>query len=160
MTKKRLISLLLALTMLFSLVLTACSSDEDEVEEDLGEDLRNNIAVTIYAITKDDSTKEAIAQVEEKISNYCFAKLKTKIDLRLYKESEYQAALDAMYDKFNEQDEADRLAAEAAASASKSIRAYKKTLTPEELSAYEKAEREAAREREKEAKKELRPRGA
>ena len=153
---KRLLSLLLATVLVLSLVLTACSSsEEDEVDDDLSTDLRNNIAITIYGITEDDTTKEAIALVEEKISNYCFAKMKTKIDLRLYKESDYQAALDAMYDKFNEQDEAKRVAAEAAASASKSLRAYKKTLTPEELAAYEKSEREAAREKEKEAKKAL-----
>ena len=109
---KRLLSLLLAMVLVLSLVLTACSSDdEDEVDEDLSEDIRNNIAITIYGITGDDSTKEAIDLVEEKISNYCFAKMKTKIDLRLYKESEYQAALDAMYDKFNEQDEANRIPA-------------------------------------------------
>lgn len=138
-----------------SLVLTACSDSSDDVDADLSEDLRNNIAITIYGITGDDSTEEAIAMVEEKISNYCFALLKAKIDLRLYKRSEYQAALDAMYEKFNEQDEKARLAAEQAASASKSLRDAKKKMSPEELTAYEKKEREAARAKEKEAKKVL-----
>ena len=144
---KRFISLILALILAMSLVLTSCSSSEDEdtVSDDDVTDLRNNIGVVIYGITGDDSTEDGIALVEEKISNYCYAKYKTKVDLRLFKESEYQTALDDMYDKFNELDEAAEQAKKEAAEISKSIKASVNKLSADEKADYEKKQREEAR---------------
>lgn len=152
---KRLISLLLAVVMLLSLCLTACSnsSEDEEDEKKTDETLRQNVVLTIYAVTADSTTEEGLAAVEEKINNYCIAKYKTGIDLRFYKASEYQNALNDMYDKFAALDEEEAIAAKAAAEASASKKAYLKTLTLEERRAYEKEERIAAKKAEEEAKK-------
>ena len=152
---KRLLGLLMAVIMMLSLILTSCSDAETDDADDIGsEDLRNNIGITLYAITNDSSTEEGIAAVEEKLSNYSVAKYKTKIDLRLYKESEYQAAIDAMLDKFNEQEEAKKKADEEKKAADKSYAAYKKSLSASEREALEKKDREEARRAADEAKKE------
>ena len=122
---KRLISLLLAVVMLCSLCLTACSNSSDEEDEKkTDETLRQNVVLTIYAVTADSTTEEGLAAVEEKINNYCVAKYKTGIDLRFYKASEYQNALNDMYDKFAALDEEEAIAARAAAEASASKKAY------------------------------------
>ena len=103
---KRLISLMLVVIMLLSLCMTACSTKEKTDAEGEGEEetqeesQRPNMFMTLYAIKGDKMTDEALAAVEEKISNYCVAKYKTAIDLRFFTEDEYQKGLDDMYDKF------------------------------------------------------------
>ncbi|MBR2634104.1 MAG: hypothetical protein IKD31_00820 [Clostridia bacterium] len=153
---KRLTSLMLALIMLLSLLLTSCSgsSTPKETGDNIGEDVqRKNLVLTIYAITDDKTTEEALAAVEEKISNYCVAKYKTAIDLRFYKESEYKAKLQDMYDKFALQDEEAKKAAEEEKARKKSEAAYKATLTPEERTKYEQEQRMKAKKEAEEAEK-------
>ncbi|MBR5295873.1 MAG: hypothetical protein IKU24_04710, partial [Clostridia bacterium] len=152
---KRLISLMLALIMLLSLCMTSCAntSEEDEENETEEEVQRPNLALTIYAIMDEKTTKEGLEKVEEKISNYCVAKYKTAIDLRFFTEEEYQAGLDAMYDKFAAE-AAEKLKAEQeAAAAAKSEAEYKATLTPEERIEYDQKKRLEAKKAEEEAKK-------
>ena len=142
---KRLLSLLLALIMLFSLCLTACGpapEEEEGAEEEQQEEvLRPNIGLTIYAIKDKKMTDEALKAVEEKVSNYCIAKYKTAIQLRFFTEDEYQAALDKEEAEFAaiaaEKLEADRKAAEIA----KSEAAYKAKLSPEERVKYDQKKR-------------------
>ena len=159
---KRLLSLLLAVIMILSLLLsTGCANTTDEdSEEENQEDqdaVRTYQAVTIYCIAGDSMTEEGLAAVEEKISNYCVARYKTSIDLRFFKESEYQSALNSLYDKFAVQDEQNRIAAEAKASSSLAERELLKTMSKEEKQAYarqkriaEKAEKEEAERKQKE----------
>ncbi len=155
---KRLLCLMLVLVMFFSLCLTACSSGEEKngetseaaVDE---EAQRPNLALTIYAITDAKTTPEGLAAVEEKISNYCVAKYKTSIDLRFYTESEYQSALNAMYDKFAVQEAEAKKQAEEAAAAAKSEAAYLATLSKEERQKYDQQKRMEKKAAEEEAKK-------
>ncbi len=152
---KRLISLMLALIMLLSLCMTSCANTSEEEEEgEVEEEVqRPNLVLTLYAIMDEKTTEEGLKKVEEKISNYCLAKYKTAIDLRFFTEKEYQAGLDAMYDKFAAE-EAEKLKAEQeAAAASKSEAAYKATLTPEERVKYDQKKRLEAKKAEEEAKK-------
>lgn len=153
MTKK-LIALLLVLVMLVSLCMTACSSDENETGEEAeveDEAQRNNLILTLYAITDASTTPEALAEVEEKISNYCVAKYKTAIDLRFFTEDEYQAGLNKVYDLFAAE-EAEALQAEKEAQeAARSEAAYKASLSQEERQRYEQKQRIAAKEAEKAA---------
>ena len=133
---KRLISLFLAMIMIFSLILTSCANatdEEEEGEEEQQEDvLRKYVAVTVYGIADDSMTDEGLALVEEKISNYCVAKYKTAIDLRFFTEDQYQAGLNRVYDLFSAQ-EAEKLKADKEAQeAARSIAAYKASLSPEE----------------------------
>jgi len=149
---------MLVLVMLLSLCMTACSSTPDENETSEGESVSNNsqrknLALTIYAITDDKTTQDALAQVEEKVSNYCRAKYKTSIDLRFYKESEYQKALDDMYAKFAEKEEAEKKAKEEAAKKAKEEAAYKATLSKEERQKYEQQKRLEAKKAKEEAEK-------
>ena len=154
---KRLLSLLLALIMLFSLCLTACGpapEEEEGAEEEQQEEvLRPNIGLTIYAIKDKKMTDEALKAVEEKVSNYCIAKYKTAIQLRFFTEDEYQAALDKEEAEFAaiaaEKLEADRKAAEIA----KSEAAYKAKLSPEERVKYDQKKRLEAKKKAEEEKK-------
>ena len=153
MTKK-LISLLLALVMLLSLCMTACSSDENETGEDAEaeeEAQRNNLILTLYAITDPSTTPEALAEVEEKISNYCVAKYKTAIDLRFFTEEAYQAGLNKVYDLFAAEEAAALKAEKEAQEAARSEAAYKASLSQEERQRYEQKQRIAAKEAEKAA---------
>ncbi len=153
---KRLMCLVLALIMLLSLCMTACSTEskEGEGEEDKVEEVqRKNLALTIYAITDEKTTKEALEAVEKKVSNHCVAKYKTAIDLRFFTKAEYQAALNDMYDKFAAE-EAERKKAEAEKVAKEaSEAAYKATLSKDERIKYEQKQREEAKKAEDEAKK-------
>ncbi len=156
---KRLISLLLALVMLLSLCMTACSSkpeegaEGEEGKEDAADIQRKNSALTIYAITDEKTTEEGLKLVEEKISNYCIAKYKTAIDLRFFTEAEYQAGLNAMYDKFAAEEAAKLQAEKEAAEILKSQAAYKATLSKEERQKYEQQLRLEAKKKAEEEKK-------
>lgn len=160
---KRLISLILALIMILSMCMTACSGGEEAEAE--GEDAevevdaqRKNMALTMYAITSDKTTEAGLARVEEKISYYTQAKFKTRLDLRFVTASEYQASLDSMYDKFAAQ-EAEEKKKEEEAKISASVEASKKAqMTKEERQEYEQQKRleakEAAKKAEEAAKEE------
>lgn len=157
---KRLISLLLALVMLLSLCMTACSSkpeegaEGEEGAEDAADEIqRKNSALTIYAITDAKTTEEGLKLVEEKISNYCIAKYKTSIDLRFFTEAEYQAGLNAMYDKFAAEEAAKLQAEKEEAELLKSQAAYKATLSKEERQKYEQQLRLEAKKKAEEEKK-------
>ena len=155
---KRLISLLLAMIMIFSLILTSCADaaedDEENGEEEQQEDvLRPYVAVTIYGIADDSMTDEGLALVEEKISNYCVARYKTSIDLRLYRASEYQSQLNALYDKFAVLDEETRLKNEAAISSSLAEKELLKGMTKEEKQAYQQQKRIADKQAKEDAKR-------
>ena len=151
--KKRLLCLLLSVIMLLSLCMTGCSSSTEDSTSETGEaeesDARGKWAMTLYSITGDSTTDEAIAEVEEKFSNYVYAKYKTSVDLRLYRESEYAEALNGMWEKFNQQDAEKKKAEEEAAKKKAEESAYIRTLTPAELEEY-KLEQEKQAQREKE----------
>ncbi len=156
---KRLLSLLLAIVMVLSLCMTACSSEPTketgEEEENAEEEVqRNNLALTIYAIKDKKTTDEALAAVEEKVSNYCVAKYKTAIDLRFFTEEEYMSGLNDMYDKFAAQAEAEKQAAAEKAKKEKEEAAYIATLSKEEKIKYEQEKRQQAKEEAEAAEKE------
>ena len=154
---RRFLCLLLAVIMILSLFLTSCSnksSDEESEEETQDEEvLRKYAAVTIYGICDDSMTEEGLAAVEAKISNYCVARYKTSIDLRLYKESEYEAALQNMYDKFAAKKEEERIAKAAAKSSSEAEKELLKGMTKEEKRAYAQKKRIEEKEAEEAKKK-------
>lgn len=156
---KRLLCLLLAVIMVLSLFLTSCAGNTSEEEEDsdaeqADEDvLRKYMAITIYGICDDSMTEEGMAAVEEKISNYCVARYKTSIDLRLFRASEYESALNSLYDKFAAQDEEKRIAEEAKASSSLEEKELLRKMTKEEKLAYNRQKRLAEAEAKEAAKK-------
>ncbi len=152
---KRLISLVLALIMVLSMCMTACSSGEnaEEGEADVEEEdvQRKNLALTIYAITDEKTTEAGLARVEEKISYYTQAKFKTVVDLRFVTADKYQASLESMYDKFAAE-EAEKKKQEEEAKISASIEASKKAqMTKEERQKYEQQKRLEAKEAQEKA---------
>jgi len=92
--KKRAISLLLSVLMVFSVIgLTACSGEEEVLDfiQVLDEDART---ITIYGVTEESTTEEAIAAVEERINLFTESIYNTHIILRLFTEDEYEQMLD------------------------------------------------------------------
>ena len=152
---KRLTCLVLALIMIFSLCLTSCSPEEKKEEEEVKveEAQRKNLVLTIYAITDEKTTDEALETVELAVSEYCRAKYKTAIDLRFFTEDEYQAALNEMYDKFAEEEAAALKAEEEAKAAEASRLAEYAQMSDAEKEAYNAKRREEAKKAEEEAKK-------
>ncbi len=153
---KRLLSLLLAGIMLLSLCMTSCASTpaEGEEEEEQQEEVqRQNLVLTLYAVTSEKTTEEALKAVEEKVSNYCVAKYKTAIDLRFFTEEEYQKGLDEMYDKFAAEAAAKLKAEQEAAAAAKSEAEYKAKLSPEERIKFDQEKRLEAKKKAEEEKK-------
>lgn len=154
---KRLLSLVLALIMILSMCMTACSSGETtdaeggnaDVEEDAQ---RKNLALTIYAITDEKTTEAGLARVEEKISYYTQAKYKTTVDLRFVTADEYQASLDSMYDKFAAEEAAKKKQEEEARASASEEAAKKAQMSKEERQKYEQQKRLEAKEAEEQAK--------
>lgn len=87
--KKKLISLLLVLLCVVPL-LAGCG---DSGEETVGTNTKP-LTLTLYGITGDDTTENAVKEVQDAINEYTEGKYNTHIILHLYKESEYAAAVD------------------------------------------------------------------
>ena len=81
--KKKLLSLLLAVLMLMSIMLTSCSNEEDDGTVTLNADSTNTRTVVIAAITGETTTPEAITQVEEALNRVSKSMYKTQVVLRL-----------------------------------------------------------------------------
>ena len=82
------LSVLLALLALV-FVFTACGADENIASEDSNKPR----TITIYSITGDNTTKEAIAAVQEAMNKITRSLYNIEVILRLYPESEYEDAL-------------------------------------------------------------------
>ena len=82
------LSVLLALLALV-FVFTACGADENVASEDSNKPR----TITIYSITGDNTTKEAIAAVQEAMNKITRSLYNIEVILRLYPESEYEDAL-------------------------------------------------------------------
>jgi hypothetical protein len=122
--KKRFFCLLLCLIMVFPMVFMAgCSGEEDE--EATGATTSTGpkaMTLTLYSITGENTTEEAIQQVQDAINKITEAKFNTHIILRLYPEDEYNKALEEKITAIEEQialDEAKAAAQKVAAKAAK-----------------------------------------
>lgn len=89
--KKKIAALLLLLVMLCGAVLTSCNNSTDIIDV---EETRRALTVTLYCITDEKTTPEAIQKVEDAINQITKKRYSTQIKLRLYKESEYDNVID------------------------------------------------------------------
>ncbi|MBQ7699728.1 MAG: hypothetical protein IJT49_05235 [Clostridia bacterium] len=89
--KKKIGALLLLLVMICGAVLTSCNNSTAIIEED---ETRRALTITLYCITDDKTTPEAIQKVEDAINQITKKRYSTQIKLRLYKESEYDNVID------------------------------------------------------------------
>lgn len=90
---KRKLSVLSVILALLALVLvfTACGATENQASESLNKPR----TITIYSITGDNTTKEAIEGVQEAMNKITRSLYNIEVVLKLYPASEYEAALQA-----------------------------------------------------------------
>ena len=105
--KKKLLCFLLAMLCILPLALVGCTEEE---EEELTSSDVKPMTITLYGITGEGTTEEAIKKVEEEINKYTEGKFTTHVILRLFPEDEYYAEIDRRLAEA----EAQRLAEEAA----------------------------------------------
>ncbi len=89
--KKKIAALFLLLVMICGAVLTSCNNSTDLITED---ETRRALTITLYCITDDRTTPEAIQKVEDAINQITRKRYSTQIKLRFYKESEYDTVID------------------------------------------------------------------
>ena len=155
--KTKLLSLLLACLMLcLPFCLSACSGDKEAEVVDMSE--RDEIYLTLYTVTDKKTTEEGILRAQEAMDKILFDRYKTHIVLKCFTADEYQAELDSLYAKFDEQKEEERKAEEEEKQAEKERQAAEKDLTKAEKRKLEeerskaKAEEEAKAAEEEEAR--------
>lgn len=96
---KKLFSLFLVLAMLcLPLALTACEDEGPATVEDKSE--RAEIYLTLYTITDEKTTQDAIERVQNAMNKILVDRYKTHIVLKCFTEDEYQAQLDQLYAAF------------------------------------------------------------
>jgi hypothetical protein len=121
--KKRLFCLLLCLLMITPMVFMAGCSDETEEEETTTSSSGvRAMTLTLYSITDENTTEEAIQLVQDAINKITEVKFNTHIILRLYAEDDYMEALEEKIIAIEKQialDEAKDASAKVAARAAK-----------------------------------------
>ncbi len=88
---RKTVCLILALVMLVPFILAGCSDDDPDITGKR----KKPLTFTLYGITGDSTTEEAIKAVEDEINLYTEGKFNTHIILRLYPESEYYSVLES-----------------------------------------------------------------
>lgn len=136
---KRILGLLLLLSMLLSMVLASCSSLDEEYEED--DSMVKEITLTFYGVKGEGTTDAAVDAVEAKINEYTKKNYKTTIDLKLFDEDKYDDEMALVYEKLDAQRERDELAEEAANAAAKAAREAAKKLSIEDQKEKKRAQR-------------------
>ena len=112
--KKRIAAFLILIVMICGCVLTSCNNSTDIIED---EDTRRALTITLYCITDEETTPEAIKRVENAINQITKRRYSTQIVLRFYKESEYDGVIDnlvadiALEEKQKKDDESSSAAA-------------------------------------------------
>ena len=94
--KKKIAALLLLLVMICGAVLTSCNNSTEIIED---EQTRRALTITLYCITDEKTTPEAIQKVEDAINQITKKRYSTQIKLRFYKESEYDTVIDNLVDE-------------------------------------------------------------
>lgn len=159
---KRTFSMLLAALMMLPAVcmmFTSCS-DDGEVTADIGETIstRNPITLTIYGVTGETTTPEAVAEVEKRLNRLSESEYSTTLDLRLYTEDEYRDVLEEKYIKLQHNADVSEFCASAKKIGDRVDKKINKLLTEAEQSAKTAAAEKAAKEKkeaEEKAAKEL-----
>ena len=93
---KKLLCLFLCLLMFAVPILTACGSEEEEVEvADAAEETRKPMTLSLWLPTREGTSDESVKQVEAALNSLLAAKYDTNIELNLVAEDEYEEKLDA-----------------------------------------------------------------
>ncbi|MBO4869079.1 MAG: hypothetical protein J5585_05155 [Clostridia bacterium] len=116
--KKRIAALILIFLMICSVVLTSCNNNE-EIEQ---EEVRRALTITLYCITDQETTPEAIQRVEKAINDITKKRLSTQIKLRFYTEDKYDEVIDNLVADIALEEKAKADAASESAAAAKESR--------------------------------------
>ncbi|MBQ9940268.1 MAG: hypothetical protein IJO74_01870 [Clostridia bacterium] len=148
---KKSISLLMVLVMAVALIcatFTSCSNNDQEVTADIGEDVtaRKSVSLTVYGVTNDTTTPEAIKEVEKQLNRISEKELSTTIVLKLYPEDEYKDVLETAYTELQQKAEVADFCAATKKIVSRVDKKRLKLLTEAEQTAKSEAEQKKARE--------------
>ena len=88
--KKRIAALVLLFVMLCSVVLTSCNK-QTEIDP---EEQRRARTITLYCITGEETTQEAIKRVEEALNRITKKRYSTQIVLRFFTKDKYDQVID------------------------------------------------------------------
>jgi len=135
---KRKVSLLMAVVMVLTMVctmFTSCSDDK-EVTADIGENVttRKPLALTVYGVTGESTTPEAIKEVEKYLNRISESEYSTTLVLKLYTEDEYTEVLDKAYVQLQHEAEVADFCADAKKISDRVDKKRNKLLTEEEQS--------------------------
>ncbi len=132
------------------MMFTSCSQEE-EVTADIGINVttRKPITLTLYAITGESTTPEAVEAVEKKLNQLTEVEYSTTLDLRLYTADEYEQALENAYISLQHDKEIAAFCDSAAKIGNKMYKKINKILTEEEQNAKTLAEKKEAKEKAK-----------
>ncbi len=133
--KKRLLCFLIAILCVLPLTLTGCGEEEEITEEPI-----KPLTLTLYGITGDSTTEEAIKAVEEELNVYTEGKFNTHIVLKLYPEDEYYAVLDAKLADIERIKKEEEEAAKKKKEEDKALQAMGQTRPPESTTVETEAE--------------------
>lgn len=121
--RKRWVSFVLALLLTLPTLLAGCSNTGDKTVETVEEDTTGRarpLTVTLYAITGESTTPEAVQAVQDKLNEFTENQLNTHVELRFYTEDEYfdiiEAQFESLMKKIQEEEEAAKRAKEEARS--------------------------------------------
>ena len=103
--KKRVVCLLMAVLVVLPMMLTACGGDEEVVPSAA---TTGPMTITLYGITGESTTEEAIKLVEEKLNVYTEGQYNTHLVLKLYTEDEYYDVIEEKLAALALQAEADK----------------------------------------------------
>ncbi|MBQ9921870.1 MAG: hypothetical protein IJO52_06765 [Clostridia bacterium] len=148
---KRKVSLLMAVVMVLTMVctmFTSCSDDK-EVTADIGENVttRKPLALTVYGVTGESTTPEAIKEVEKYLNRISESEYSTTLVLKLYTEDEYTEVLDKAYVQLQHEAEVADFCAGAKKIADRVDKKRNKLLTEEEQSKKLAEEKKAAEDK-------------
>ncbi len=114
--KKNFLCMLLCVAMLMSLVLTSCSISSGDVETvegddeaNLSESDRTPVTLTFWLPAETAIDEETVAMVQGAMNTYLKSNFSTAVELKIFSEEAYKAAVDERLDAIEEKAEQDRI---------------------------------------------------
>lgn len=116
--KKKFLCMLLCAAMLLSLVLTSCSINSGDYETVEGDDDtltdsdRTPVTLTFWLPAETEIDEETVAMVQGAVNTYLKANFSTAVELKIFSEDAYKAAVDERLAAIEEKAEQDELEAQ------------------------------------------------
>ncbi|MBQ7173531.1 MAG: hypothetical protein IJR88_05405 [Clostridia bacterium] len=93
--KNRWICLLLCFALLLTPILSSCSSNENDAEENISSDASESaVTLSLYLVSEEPVSAATAAAISERVNAITNAKYKTKVVLKYFTKDEYRATLE------------------------------------------------------------------